>query len=116
LSASVLSPDLNIGITLAILSWLGIVPEDNDKLKICLRGAEIDKITFFMKNIEMPLKSSLFLGSNNLQASLISDAVTGSLVRLNDTGLKGTELAGARVEGLMSLTIFTAAVRKKLLK
>ena len=101
---------------MAILSWLGIEPELKDKLNICLSGAEIDKITFLMKNIDTPLKSSLFLGSRSLHASQISEAVTGSLDRLKVTGFKGTVSSGGRSQGLISLTILRAAVLKNLLK
>jgi hypothetical protein len=73
----VLGPDLKTGIILAIFICDGTTPWDRDKLKMCCRGSVNCWQKFFRNNIEKPLKSSDFLDSHSLNASEISEIVTG---------------------------------------
>ncbi|MFN9897789.1 MAG: hypothetical protein ACK55Z_03125, partial [bacterium] len=72
-----LSPDLNRGMTLAILNCWGTKADVNEQLKMCRKGATIKFLNFLIKNIDMPLKSSDFFGKSIKIASRISESVTG---------------------------------------
>jgi hypothetical protein len=71
------SPDLNIGITLAILNFSGIWPVARDWLKIWTRGVTIWRETFLSKAVEIPDMSGVFLFSSFFMQLRILSAVTG---------------------------------------
>ena len=65
---SVMSPDLKIGITFAILNLSGTIPVESERLKTCSRGTSILLIIFFTSDIDTLFKSRLFLSCSWLMA------------------------------------------------
>ncbi len=79
-----MSPDLNMGMTLAIFNLLGTMPVDSESENICCRGVIIKLETFFIMFVEIPLISGVFLSLSCLSDCEISSNVTGWFAISND--------------------------------
>ena len=67
-----LSPDLKIGITLAILNCIGTIPVLKERVKICNKGSTKVEMVCFTKFEETPVWSGVFLFVKSLVAFRIS--------------------------------------------
>ena len=114
------SPDLNKGITLAIFSLEGAMPLLKERVKMWVKGAEIEGPIFLRRCEERPLMSGVFLSSSFLMALRISSSVTGTSDMLKEGALgfvkcwSMTEISGW--EGWICSAIFDAILVKKALK
>ena len=107
-----LSPDLKIGITLAILNCIGTIPVLKERVKICNKGSTKVEMVCFTKFEETPVWSGVFLFVKSLVAFRISFLVKLQLPNLKEFKFWVIKSTGLFGEGLMFATVFFAILVK----